>query len=138
MTEVSSSNDEADPIRLPGRATDHYPMLKKSFFGDARFTRQRTRPVAGIAMVSSGDLPSDFNLASFFAKPDFRVFQHNRPNAVTQLGAEGCLSRGGKPSFAETRSDGLVHRKRPFKILRGGLPDRGRAISPGNWLHPPS
>ena len=30
-------------------------------------------------MVSSGDLPSDFNLASFFARADFRVFQHNRP-----------------------------------------------------------
>jgi putative ABC transport system substrate-binding protein len=29
-------------------------------------------------MVSSGDLPSDFNLASFFARADFRVFQHNR------------------------------------------------------------
>jgi hypothetical protein len=27
-------------------------------------------------MVSSGDLPSDFNLASFFARADFRVFQH--------------------------------------------------------------
>ena len=29
-------------------------------------------------MVSSGDLPSDFNLASFFARSEFRVFQHNR------------------------------------------------------------
>src|ERR1044071_3303071 len=27
---TSSSNDEADPIRLLGRATDHYPMLKNS------------------------------------------------------------------------------------------------------------
>src|ERR1043166_3116711 len=35
-------------------------------------------------MVSSGDLPSDFNLASFFARADFRVFQHNRatPEAI--------------------------------------------------------
>jgi hypothetical protein len=32
-------------------------------------------------MVSSGDLPSDFNLASFFARADFRVFQHNRAKA---------------------------------------------------------
>jgi hypothetical protein len=30
-------------------------------------------------MVSSGDVPSDFNLASFFVRPDFRVFQHNPP-----------------------------------------------------------
>src|SRR5262252_117937 len=34
---ASSSNDEADAIRPLGRATDHYPMLKKSLFGDARF-----------------------------------------------------------------------------------------------------
>ena len=30
-------------------------------------------------MVSSGDVPSNFNLASFFVRPDFRVFQHNPP-----------------------------------------------------------
>jgi hypothetical protein len=42
-------------------------------------------------MVSSGDVPSDFNLASFFVRPDFRVFQHNRPpkrplNALDSFG----------------------------------------------------
>ena len=37
-------------------------------------------------MVSSGDLRSDFNLASFFARPDFRVFQHNPPRAALRRG----------------------------------------------------
>ena len=33
-------------------------------------------------MVPSDDVPSDFNLASFSVRPDFRVFQHNRSAAA--------------------------------------------------------
>src|SRR5262249_39202527 len=34
---TSSSNEETDPIRLPGRATDHYSMLKKCGVAGASF-----------------------------------------------------------------------------------------------------
>jgi hypothetical protein len=37
-------------------------------------------------MVSSGDVPSDFQFSEFLSKPDFGVFQHNRANlAVKRL-----------------------------------------------------
>ena len=79
-------------------------------------------------MVSSGDLPSDFNLASFFARPDFRVFQHRvmvggssrKPNRISFI-----IGRGGSPmdyfagldvSMAETqicivaRNGAVIHK----------------------------
>jgi hypothetical protein len=49
-------------------------------------------------MVLSGDVPSDFNLASFFVRPDFRVFQHNRPEADLAQGW-GSAHWGGKGLF---------------------------------------
>ena len=42
-------------------------------------------------MVSSGDVPSDFNLASFFVRPYFRVFQHNPRNPADTAAAEQSL-----------------------------------------------
>jgi hypothetical protein len=48
-------------------------------------------------MVSSGDVPSDFNLASFFVRPYFRVFQHNRSMAVHPYPV------GNRPQWVESR-----------------------------------
>jgi len=48
--------------------------------------------------VSNGDVPLAFNSASFFVRPDFRVFQHNRASWVT------AVERGERPLWVECGS----------------------------------
>jgi hypothetical protein len=47
---VSSSNDGANPIGLRGRATDHYPMLKKSLPPEFRTPLRNDESIGTVAL----------------------------------------------------------------------------------------
>ena len=85
-------------------------------------------------MVSSSDVPSDFILASFFVRPDLRVFQHNppipairwtaiEPRESTQSGPLECPrasdSRAGIGSEPSTRGPGGCVTARGFSPKLG-------------------
>ena len=59
-------------------------------------------------MVPSGDVPSDFNLASFSSGPSFEFFNTIRADSRPSVGAPGTIINASMPSF-------------PGSVVSGGI-----------------